>query len=122
MTTKDMGLWLVSLIIIWIITIGAIFAIIELLVPAIGGLFEVLGDMKIANTDDGQRPWGRYRTITAMTIWRHRGRHWRNHRLAGRIQAEWSGHHCARGVQWAVVPGRSPLCLGRERGRTTAPL
>ena len=39
MTTKDMGLWLVSLIIIWIITIGAIFAIIELLVPAIGGLF-----------------------------------------------------------------------------------
>ena len=59
MTIKDMGLWLVSLIIIWIITIGAIFAIIELLVPAIGGLFEVLGDMKIANTDDGQRPWGR---------------------------------------------------------------
>ena len=56
MTTKDMGLWLVSLIIIWIITIGAIFAIIELLVPAIGGLFEVPGDMKIANTDDGQLP------------------------------------------------------------------
>ena len=110
---------------IWIITIGAIFAIIELLVPAIVGLFEVLGDMKIANTDDVSAMGparATYRTITAMTIWQHRGRHWRNHRLAGRIQAEWSGHHCARGVQWAVVPGRSPLCLGRERGRTTAPL